>query len=97
MEAIEIVKNWNHKNKGFLVQQLAYGGGTSDEFVELVLEFIAAKSAGFQADIAKRAIESAKAVNHAFPVYRMSEKQAWCVEFEFAKLKDQFEEWYSKS
>jgi hypothetical protein len=56
-----------------------YNGRYFSERTELqyiVLDFVNKHSKGFQSDIAKKANE-----------YKISDKQAWCVAFEFDKLK----------
>lgn len=57
------------------------------EVAETVLEFVAENSKGFQADIAS------KALKYGNP----TDKQAWCVAFEFIKIKDQYDAWVSKN
>lgn len=58
----------------------SYSRKYSDKYWELeaekILNFVAEKSKGFQADIAEKALKFT----------RISEKQAWCVAFEFKKL-----------
>lgn len=53
------------------------------EIGETVLEFVRDCSSTFCADIAKKALQ------YGNP----SEKQAWCVAFEFIKIKHQYEAW----
>lgn len=53
------------------------------EIGETILEFVRDCSATFCADIAKKALQ------YGNP----SEKQSWCVAFEFIKIKHQYEAW----
>lgn len=50
------------------------------EFQYIVLDFVRKTSKGFQADVANKAYQ-----------YKLSDKQAWCVAFEFDKLRNQFD------
>lgn len=59
-------------------------GGEFGEVGTLVLEFIRDCSGSFCSDIAKKALTNG---------WDLSDKQAWCVSFEFIKIKHQFAAW----
>lgn len=86
---LEKISEWGPKQKGFIHQETAFGSGSDSETIETIFEFIADVSQGFQADIAKRAIEAQEKHGRI----RLSEKQAWCIEFEMQKLAPQFKSW----
>lgn len=90
---IEIIAGWNSENKGFIHQQTAFGNGTNDDTIETIMQFIADTSTGFQADIAKRALENSKKYGRI----KLSEKQAWCIEYEMLRLASQFTNWANKN
>ena len=51
-----------------------------NEFQYLILDFVRKTSKGFQKDIANSAFQ-----------YKISDKQAWCISFEFDKIRSQFD------
>jgi len=77
----ETTKNMTKANIGWFVQQTAFGGGSNDLFIEEIIEFVAKESKGFQKDICEKVIK----YSHN-GMYKMSEKQAYCVFYEFLKL-----------
>jgi len=75
---------FNHVSRGFSEDFETGKGFTAyHEIAETILEFVRDCSASFSADIASKALEFGN----------VSEKQSWCVSFEFLKIKHQFEAW----
>lgn len=82
-ELTDVKLVFNGISSGF-TQEYSNGRFTSyHEIPETVLEFVRDCSATFCADIAKKALQ------YGSP----SEKQSWCVAFEFIKIKHQYEAW----
>ena len=63
-----------------------------NSYVEVILDFVSQKSTSFVADIAKKHLENVDSLNHKNTSH-LSDKQLWCVAYEFLRLKDQLKNW----
>jgi len=69
------------------VKGIVHFAGLDSELAQTILEFVRDCSSTFCSDICKKAIEKS---------FELSEKQAWCVSYEFIKIKHQFSVWTEK-
>lgn len=87
------IKSYSAKDVFELIYKIGfckeYNGSYFTERTEMqymILDFVKETSKGFQSDIADKAYN-----------YRISEKQAWCIAFEFQKLKDSYDSFINKN
>jgi len=80
-ELTNVKEVFNFIKSGFDSDYETMKGFTSfSDMPETILEFVRDCSKGFQSDVATKALKYGN----------MSEKQAWCVAFEFIKIKELF-------